>query len=65
MGGVASAEDVEEFVAAGASAVAFGTALFVDPWAPGRIRSELGHERTAPVTRRGAEGRRSASSPTT
>jgi dihydroorotate dehydrogenase (NAD+) catalytic subunit len=64
MGGVASSEDVEDFVAAGASMVAFGTTLFVDPWAPGRIRSELGHERTAPVTRQKAEGRRSASSPT-
>jgi dihydroorotate dehydrogenase (NAD+) catalytic subunit len=64
MGGVASAEDVEDFVAAGASAVALGTTLFVDPWAPGRIRSELGDERTAPVTRREAEGRQSASAPT-
>jgi dihydroorotate dehydrogenase (NAD+) catalytic subunit len=64
MGGVASAEDVEDFVAVGASVVALGTTLFVDPWAPARIRSELGHERTAPVTRREAEGRRSASSPT-
>jgi dihydroorotate dehydrogenase (NAD+) catalytic subunit len=64
MGGVASAEDVEDFVAAGASSVAVGTALFVDPWAPGRIRSELGGERTAPVTRPEAEGRHSASSPT-
>jgi dihydroorotate dehydrogenase (NAD+) catalytic subunit len=65
MGGVSSAEDAKDFVSAGASAVALGTVLFVDPWAPGRIRSELGDERTAPVTRRGAEGRRSASSPTT
>jgi dihydroorotate dehydrogenase (NAD+) catalytic subunit len=64
MGGVASAKDVEDFVAAGASAVALGTTLFVDPWAPGRIRSELGDERTAPVTRREAEGRQSASAPT-
>ena len=61
MGGVASAGDVEEFVAAGASSVALGTSLFVDPWAPRRIRSELGHERTAPVTRHTAEGRHSAS----
>jgi dihydroorotate dehydrogenase subfamily 1 len=61
MGGVASAGDVEDFVAAGASSVALGTWLFVDPWAPRRIRSELGHERTAPVTRHTAEGRHSAS----
>jgi dihydroorotate dehydrogenase (NAD+) catalytic subunit len=64
MGGVASAEDVEDFVEAGASAVALGTTLFVDPWAPGRIRSELRDEGAAPVTRRQAEGRQSASSPT-
>jgi dihydroorotate dehydrogenase (NAD+) catalytic subunit len=61
MGGVASAGDVEDFVAAGASSVALGTWLFVDPWAPRRIRSERGHERTAPVTRQEVEGRHSAS----
>jgi dihydroorotate dehydrogenase (NAD+) catalytic subunit len=61
MGGVASAADVEEFVAAGASSVALGTSLFVDPWMPRRIRSELGHEPTAPVTLHEAEGRHSAS----
>jgi dihydroorotate dehydrogenase (NAD+) catalytic subunit len=64
MGGVSSGEDVQDFVSAGASAVALGTVLFVDPWAPGRIRSELGGERTAAVTRREAEGRQSAPSPT-
>ena len=41
MGGVSSGADVLDFVAAGASAVALGTILFSDPWAPGRIRSEL------------------------
>lgn len=41
MGGATSADDVRDFVAAGASAVALGTALFCDPWAPARIRAEL------------------------
>jgi dihydroorotate dehydrogenase (NAD+) catalytic subunit len=41
MGGATSADDVRDFVAAGASAVALGTALFSDPWAPARIRAEL------------------------
>jgi dihydroorotate dehydrogenase (NAD+) catalytic subunit len=41
MGGVASADDVSDFVAAGASAVALGTILFGDPWAAVRIRAEL------------------------
>ena len=52
MGGAASAEDVGEFVAAGASAVALGTALFVDPWLPGRIRAELDRDGTVAVTDR-------------
>jgi dihydroorotate dehydrogenase (NAD+) catalytic subunit len=42
MGGVFSGRDAADFVSAGASAVALGTVLFVDPWAPARIRSELG-----------------------
>ena len=42
MGGVASGEDVVDLAAVGASAVALGTVLFSDPWAPRRIRSELG-----------------------
>jgi dihydroorotate dehydrogenase (NAD+) catalytic subunit len=41
MGGASSGGDVRDFVAAGASAVALGTILFSDPWAPGRIRGEL------------------------
>jgi dihydroorotate dehydrogenase (NAD+) catalytic subunit len=41
MGGATSTDDVRDFVAAGASAVALGTALFSDPWAPERIRAEL------------------------
>jgi dihydroorotate dehydrogenase (NAD+) catalytic subunit len=44
MGGVMSGRDALEFVAAGASAVALGTALFVDPTAPDRVRDELGSE---------------------
>ncbi len=53
MGGVASASDALDFVAAGASAVALGTILFADPWAPGRIRAELSAEGVAsPVTLR-------------
>jgi dihydroorotate dehydrogenase (NAD+) catalytic subunit len=41
MGGVCSAQDVLDLVAAGASAVALGTALFSDPWAASRVRQEL------------------------
>jgi len=37
MGGIQSAEDAIEFFLAGASAVAVGTALFVDPTTPQRI----------------------------
>ncbi len=47
MGGVASGQDALELVAAGASVVALGTILFVDPGAPGRIRNELSSEATA------------------
>jgi dihydroorotate dehydrogenase (NAD+) catalytic subunit len=43
MGGVSSADDVRDVLAAGASAVALGTVLFSDPLAPGRIRVELDH----------------------
>ena len=42
MGGIETGRDVEDFVAVGARAVALGTVLFSDPWAPDRIRSELG-----------------------
>jgi len=41
MGGISSGRDALDFVAAGAAAVALGTALFADPAAPTRIRSEL------------------------
>ncbi len=41
MGGVTSGDDVLDFLAAGASAVALGTILFSDPLAPSRIRAEL------------------------
>ena len=40
MGGIGSGRDVHDFVAAGASAVALGTILFSDPWAPQRVRAE-------------------------
>jgi dihydroorotate dehydrogenase (NAD+) catalytic subunit len=41
MGGVFTSEDAADFVSAGASAVALGTALFTDPWSPRRIRAAL------------------------
>jgi dihydroorotate dehydrogenase (NAD+) catalytic subunit len=41
MGGVASAEDVVEYLAAGACTVAVGTALFRDPALPRRILDDL------------------------
>jgi dihydroorotate dehydrogenase (NAD+) catalytic subunit len=41
MGGVASADDVLDFVAAGASAVALGTILFSNPWAADRLRADV------------------------
>jgi dihydroorotate dehydrogenase (NAD+) catalytic subunit len=41
MGGVRSGRDAAEFLAAGASRIAVGTALFADPGAPARIRREL------------------------
>jgi dihydroorotate dehydrogenase (NAD+) catalytic subunit len=47
MGGVCSADDARDVVAAGASAVALGTVLFSDPMAPGRIRVELENAETA------------------
>ena len=56
MGGVFSGEDANDFVSVGASAVALGTVLFVDPWAPERVRSELGAEGGASVPERHAIG---------
>ena len=47
MGGVATGRDALELLAAGASDVAVGTALFADPGAVGRIRSELEAELSA------------------
>jgi len=41
MGGIATAQDVVEFIACGARDVALGTVLFSDPDAPRRIREEL------------------------
>jgi dihydroorotate dehydrogenase (NAD+) catalytic subunit len=40
MGGIETGRDAHDFVAAGASAVALGTILFSDPWAPERVRAE-------------------------
>lgn len=42
MGGILTGEDAAEFLMAGASAVAVGTAALVDPTAPVRILDELG-----------------------
>ncbi|MCZ7661830.1 MAG: tRNA-dihydrouridine synthase [Thermoleophilia bacterium] len=42
MGGVTSVQDVLEFMACGASAVAVGAAGFRDPWLPARLAAELG-----------------------
>jgi dihydroorotate dehydrogenase (NAD+) catalytic subunit len=47
MGGVEIGRHALELIAAGASQVAVGTALFADPEAPSRIRSELAHEAAA------------------
>ena len=41
MGGIRNSRDALEFVLAGATAVAIGTALFVDPNAPNQIASDL------------------------
>ena len=41
MGGVSKAEDAAQLMLAGASAVAVGTALFVDPFAPIKVRDGL------------------------
>ncbi len=52
MGGIESGRDALEFIAAGASAVAVGTANFRDPAAGERVRSELSEE----LADRGLEG---------
>ena len=41
MGGVAKGEDAAQLMLAGASAVAVGTALFADPYAPIGVREGL------------------------
>ena len=41
MGGVSKAEDAAQLMLAGASAVAVGTALFADPYAPIKVRDGL------------------------
>jgi len=43
MGGIMSGKDAYEFILAGASAVAIGTALLRDPYAPIRIIKELNY----------------------
>jgi dihydroorotate dehydrogenase (NAD+) catalytic subunit len=47
MGGVSGGRDALELVAAGATAVALGTILFSDPFAPARVRTELAAEAQA------------------
>ena len=41
MGGVSKGSDAAQLMLAGASAVAVGTALFADPFAPLKVRDEL------------------------
>jgi dihydroorotate dehydrogenase (NAD+) catalytic subunit len=41
MGGIMTGQDAYEFMLAGASAVAIGTAILRDPYAPIRILKEL------------------------
>jgi dihydroorotate dehydrogenase (NAD+) catalytic subunit len=47
MGGVRTGRDALELLAAGASRIAIGTALFSDPGAPARVREELAAELSA------------------
>ena len=63
MGGVFSGADAADLVSVGASAVALGTVLFVDPWAPARIRIDLERELATPAMKRQPIGRRSATAP--
>lgn len=44
MGGVCEAQDVVDFLACGATAVAVGAAGFRDPWLPARLAAELADE---------------------
>jgi dihydroorotate dehydrogenase (NAD+) catalytic subunit len=63
MGGVFSSDDAGDFVSAGASAVAIGTALFADPWSPRRIRDGLAAMDLPPTLATGGVGQASATSP--
>jgi dihydroorotate dehydrogenase (NAD+) catalytic subunit len=56
MGGVANGRDAADFAAVGASAVALGTILFSDPFAPARVRRELEAEVTAAADDRTGAG---------
>ena len=60
MGGIFSAEDASDFVSAGASAIALGTALFTDPFSAPRIRAGLAALDPEPVLTRGPSGHASA-----
>lgn len=60
MGGVCSGRDALELVAAGASAIALGTVLFSDPFAPARIREELESELAARRLGTGGDDRSTA-----
>ncbi len=42
MGGIATAADARDFLDAGATSIALGTALFSDPWTASLLRAELG-----------------------
>ena len=55
MGGVSKGEDAVQIMLAGASAVAVGTAMFADPYAPVRIKKELEHILTEQGLERAAE----------
>ena len=57
MGGVSKGSDAAQLMLAGATAVAVGTAMFADPFAPLKVRDELsdiaakqGLERVAQLT---------------
>jgi dihydroorotate dehydrogenase (NAD+) catalytic subunit len=60
MGGVGSGRDALDLVVAGASAIALGTVLFSDPFAPARIREELAAELAARGPGSGAADRSAA-----
>jgi dihydroorotate dehydrogenase (NAD+) catalytic subunit len=43
VGGIRTARDAREYLAAGASLVAIGTAALADPRVPGRLAKALAH----------------------